>query len=98
MLISDTYIELMNCPARSKCYFCPCSHTQPLAHIAMYLLTKTPEQGAQTTLHCAVATEVEGQYGTFWDNSAVRKPSKAALDDEACKKLWEYSVEQLGLN
>lgn len=73
------------------------SFLTPLAHVAMFLFTKTPEQGAQTSIHCAVAPEVEGQHGTYWDSCTLTKPAKKALDEEACKKLWDYSVEQLGL-
>ncbi len=75
----------------------PSTHTQPAAHIAMYLFTKTPEQGAQTSIYCATAPEVEGQQGTFWDNCAMTKLAKKAVNDEDSKRLWDYSVEQLGL-
>ena len=70
---------------------------QPFAHVAMYLFTKTPKQGAQTTIHCAVAREVEGVSGKYWDDSAIKAPSRAARDDDDCAKLWEYSVRLVGL-
>ena len=70
---------------------------QPLAHVTMYLFTKTPKQGAQTTIHCAVAREVEGVSGKYWDDSAIKAPSRAARDDDACANLWEYSVRLVGL-
>ena len=37
---------------------------QPFAHVMMWLFAKTAKQGAQTSIHCAVATEVEGVSGT----------------------------------
>ena len=64
----------------------------------MLLFTKTAKQGAQTPIHCAVATEVEGQDGTYWDHCAVMKPIKRALDDEACRKLWDYSAKLVGID
>ena len=70
---------------------------QPLAHLVMLLFTKTPEQGAQTSVYCAVATEVEGQHGAYYDNCRVKRPVGKALNDEDCKRLWEYSVELLEL-
>ncbi len=72
--------------------------TQPAAHVAMYLFTKTMEQGAQTSIHCAVAKEVEGQNGTFWDSCAIKKLPRRVLNDEDSRRLWDYSMEQLGLN
>ena len=72
-------------------------HTQPAAHLAMYLFSKTPEQGAQTSIYCATAPEVEGQQGTFWDSCAMKKLTKKGVNDEESKRLWDYSVEQLGL-
>eukprot|EP00731_Ephydatia_muelleri_P007154 Em0003g1402a len=70
---------------------------KPLAYVAQLMLTKTPWQGAQTTIHCAVADEVEGVSGKYWDNCSVREPVYRARDDVACKKLWDYSAELLGL-
>ncbi|XP_019855886.1 PREDICTED: zinc metalloproteinase nas-12-like [Amphimedon queenslandica] len=69
----------------------------PLLYTLMWFLTKTPKQGAQTTLHCAVSDEAEGITGKYWSNCAVKKPNKLALIDEDCTKLWEYSTEQVKL-
>ena len=63
----------------------------------MWLLLKTPMQGAQTTIHCAVAREVEGVSGKYWDNCAIKEPSSRANDEEACRKLWDYSAKLVGL-
>ncbi|XP_019855897.1 PREDICTED: retinol dehydrogenase 12-like [Amphimedon queenslandica] len=69
----------------------------PLAYILAVMFLKTPKQGAQTTLHCAVSDEAEGVTGKYWSNCAVTKPNKLALIDEDCTKLWEYSIEQVKL-
>ena len=75
----------------------PPSIWQPFAHVAMLLFTKTAKQGAQTPIHCAVAPEVEGQDGAYWDHCAIVKPIKRALDDKACEQLWDYSAKLVGL-
>ena len=54
------------------------------------LFTKTPHQGPQTSVHCSIAPEVEGVSGKY---CALKGPSKRALDDEECKRLWEFSRE-----
>jgi hypothetical protein len=63
----------------------------------MLLFTKTPIQGAQTTVYCAVAREVEGQNGAYFDTCRLKKPSRKALNDEDCRELWEYSMKMLKL-
>ena len=70
---------------------------QPIAHLAMYLFTKTLKQGAQTPLHCVIAPEVEGRDGAYWDSCVIKKPVSRAMDNEACKRLWEYSAKLVGL-
>ena len=62
-----------------------------------YLLSKTPTQGAQTTIYCAVSEECEGITGKYWSDCAIKEPHQRALDDENCKKLWDYSAEKVGL-
>ena len=70
---------------------------QPLMHLGMFLFTKTPRQGAQTSIYCSVAREVEGQDGAYFDNCCMKKPAKQALRDDDCLKLWDYSKEVLML-
>lgn len=58
---------------------------------------KTAEQGAQTTIHCAVSEEMEGVSGKYLADCAFRDPSIGAQDDEAARKLWDISMELVGL-
>jgi len=58
---------------------------------------KTPEQGAQTTIHCAVSEEMEGVSGKYLRDCDIVEESKGAQDDEAAKKLWEISLKLVGL-
>lgn len=67
-------------------------HVQPL----MKYFIKTPEQGAQTTLHCCIDERLAGQTGKYYSDCAEVVPSKQALDDDAAKKLWSVSEEVVG--
>ncbi len=57
------------------------------------VFTKTPVQGAQTTIFCSVAKECEGITGKYWHDCAIKTPSKNSLNKEDCKRLWEYSAK-----
>jgi NAD(P)-dependent dehydrogenase (short-subunit alcohol dehydrogenase family) len=54
-------------------------------------LLSSPENGARTTLHLATSPEVEGITGKYWKDSKPAKPSAAAQDMAAAKRLWEIS-------
>lgn len=61
------------------------------------LLFKTPWQGAQTTIHCAVAEELEHTSGLYFSDCAPKKVASQATDDEAARRLWELSAQMVGL-
>ena len=63
----------------------------------VWYLTKTPEQGAQTSIYCAVSEEMEGVSGKYLSDCAFKEPSKNAQDDEAARKLWDLSMKFVGL-
>ena len=63
----------------------------------LFLFFKTPTEGAQTNIYLAVSEEVEGVSGLYFADCKVKQPSRGARDDEAAKKLWEISVESVGL-
>lgn len=48
---------------------------------------KTPEQGAQTTIHCAVDEEAGTETGLYYRECKVTKPSNNAEDINTAKKL-----------
>ena len=65
---------------------------------AIFLFLKTPWQGAQTTIYCAVDEAVEGVSGKYFKDCKVAPPStKAAVDDEMAERLWDVSTELVGL-
>ena len=64
----------------------------------LYLLAKSPEQGAQTTIHLAVSKELKDVSGLYFSDCKIKEPSKEAQDDGAAKKLWEVSADMVGLD
>jgi len=52
----------------------------------------TPEQGAQTTLYCALqAPAIES--GLYYDKCRVKTPSRIAQDAQLAEQLWNKSVQ-----
>ena len=59
---------------------------------------KTPLQGAQTSIHCAVSEEMEGVTGKFLTDCKITKVSNPqAEDDQVAERLWEVSTKLTGL-
>lgn len=59
---------------------------------------KTPEQGAQTTIYCAVDETVANESGYYYSDCARSKPFKNAENVEDAKELWNISLKLVGLN
>ncbi|XP_038669389.1 retinol dehydrogenase 12 [Scyliorhinus canicula] len=55
-------------------------------------------QGAQTTIHCAVAEELDNVSGQYFSDCAVKDSAPQGRDDEAAKRLWELSMTMVGLD
>ncbi|XP_070577918.1 retinol dehydrogenase 11-like [Ptychodera flava] len=62
------------------------------------LVLKMPKDGAQTSIHCAVAEELDGVSGLYFSDCAVKEPTSQAKDDGVAKKLWEVSADMVGLD
>lgn len=58
----------------------------------------SPEGGAKTSVHVASAPGVEQHSGAYFQRSKLAKPSSAARDDEAARRLWEASAQLVGLD
>nr|XP_019545444.2 retinol dehydrogenase 14-like [Aedes albopictus]XP_029713191.1 retinol dehydrogenase 14-like [Aedes albopictus]XP_029713192.1 retinol dehydrogenase 14-like [Aedes albopictus] len=69
--------------------------TIPMA--AMKLFFKTNEEGAQTSLHLACSTEVEGVSGKYFRDCKEAGLTAGISDMEKAKKLWEESVKMVKL-
>ena len=57
----------------------------------MKLFMLSNEEGAATTLHCALSEEAADDNGLYYDECKVKEPSPLALDDELAKDLWQRS-------
>ena len=62
------------------------------------LILKTPRQGAQTTIYCAVAEELEEVSGKYFGDCRQQVPKTAvSMDDEVAERLWKVSSEMVNL-
>ena len=52
----------------------------------------TNEQGAETSLHCALSEEAGKETGLYYDSSRVKEPSKPGQDRALATALWDRSV------
>ncbi len=73
----------------------------PLATLLIRTLApffRTPERGAETTLHVATSPDLEGVTGRYFANCREKRTSAAANDPEAARRLWELSARLTGLD
>ncbi len=71
---------------------------QVVVWIVGYVFLKTPWQGAQTTIYCAVAEELEGVSGGYYGDCRQEElVTDVAVDDDVAEKLWRVSEEMVGL-
>ncbi|GCC22551.1 hypothetical protein chiPu_0000939 [Chiloscyllium punctatum] len=76
-------------------------HLNPAVRFGLTMLrpfTKSPSEGAETTLFCAVAEELEEETGQYFADCKRANCSQAAQDDEKAKKLWEVSCQMLEID
>lgn len=62
-----------------------------------YLISISPRDGAQTSIHCAVDDQVFKYNGAYFSDCKPKQPSAKARDAETARKLWEISAEMVGL-
>jgi retinol dehydrogenase-14 len=60
-------------------------------------LLLSPTKGARTSLHLATSASVEGVTGRYFRDSRPARPSRAALDQVAARRLWDVSAGLAGL-
>lgn len=58
---------------------------------------KTPEEGAQATIYCSIDEKCSNESGLYYEDRAVKTPSKAARNGEDANRLWELSLSLVGL-
>uniref|UniRef100_A0A8D8W949 Retinol dehydrogenase 14 n=1 Tax=Cacopsylla melanoneura TaxID=428564 RepID=A0A8D8W949_9HEMI len=64
-----------------------------LARIVFGWWMKTPEQGAQTTLYCALDETAAKETGLYYSDCKVAKSAPLTHDKELSKKLWTESIK-----
>lgn len=57
----------------------------------------TPEQGADTAVYLADSPEVSGLSGGYYYRRRLQKLAKRAEDPDEAERLWQWSLEQVGL-
>ena len=65
-------------------------HYQVVLYAVRKLIFVPPNQGAQTSIYCAVSQELERANG-YYNDCRKKNPSAYAMDNEHCAKLWKYS-------
>nr|XP_054758559.1 retinol dehydrogenase 13-like [Lytechinus pictus] len=63
-----------------------------------WLFVKSPEQGAQTSIYCAVDPELEKVSGQYFRDCKKSECDASGKDDEAAAKLWDISCELTSLS
>ncbi|XP_012872984.1 PREDICTED: retinol dehydrogenase 11 isoform X1 [Dipodomys ordii] len=58
---------------------------------------KTPQQGAQTSLYCAVTEGLESLSGKHFSDCQVAWVSSQARNETVARRLWDVSCDLLGL-
>jgi len=58
---------------------------------------KKPEKGAETSIYLASSPEVEGITGKYFINKQEQKSSEDSYNETLAKKLWDKSIEMVGL-
>lgn len=59
---------------------------------------KTPEQGAQTIIYCALDEILANESGYYYKECARKIPSKNAKSAIDAEKLWDVSWKFVGLD
>uniref|UniRef100_A0A665SZV9 Si:dkey-23o4.6 n=2 Tax=Echeneis naucrates TaxID=173247 RepID=A0A665SZV9_ECHNA len=68
-----------------------------LLSIPSLLLMKTPHQGCQTSVYCAVTPGLEARSGRYFSDCAEKEVAPEGQDDEVARRLWEESARLVGL-
>ncbi|XP_062945545.1 retinol dehydrogenase 13 isoform X2 [Cynocephalus volans] len=63
-----------------------------------WLLVKSPQLAAQSSTYLAVAEELEGVSGKYFDGLKEKSPAPEAEDEEVAHRLWAESARLVGLD
>lgn len=68
-----------------------------LLFMPLYFFVKTPWQGAQTTIYCAVDESLQNTSGLYYSDCAPKEAAPQGRDDAAASRLWDLSTSMVGL-
>lgn len=63
---------------------------------AIGIFMRTPERGAETSIHLASAPDLEGVTGRYFADSREKQPVPHACDEAVAQRLWQISEELTG--
>lgn len=69
----------------------------PLIYPVIQRIALTPLEGAQTSIYLATSADVEGITGKYYVDKRPVKTSPVSYDRQAAGRLWEVSLELVGL-
>lgn len=79
----------------------------PFIYLLKFLFSKTPKNGAQTSIYCAIEPTLQNSKDLYFQlqillfflnrNCAVCKSSPLSIDPEAAEQLWTISCQAVGL-
>ncbi|KAG8511722.1 Retinol dehydrogenase 11, partial [Galemys pyrenaicus] len=58
---------------------------------------KTPQQGAQTTLHCAISEGLEDLSGSHFSDCSLARVSAQGRNETIARRLWDISCDLVGI-
>ena len=61
------------------------------------LFAISPERGAETTLYLATSPAVQGESGGYYARCKPARISRAARDEAAARRLWQFSEDLTGM-
>lgn len=70
---------------------------QRLMILPLFFLVKTPWQGSQTTIYCAVDESLQNTSGLYYSDCAPKEAAPQGRDDAAARRLWDLSTSMVGL-
>ncbi|XP_059811456.1 retinol dehydrogenase 12 isoform X1 [Hypanus sabinus] len=73
------------------------SSTLALVWKILTFLIKTPKEGAQTSIYCAVTEELDEVSGKHFSDCHLASVAPQGKNDETAKKLWDVSCKLLGI-
>ncbi|KAM3608791.1 uncharacterized protein V6R79_004796 [Siganus canaliculatus] len=68
-----------------------------VVYTPLMFFIKSPKEGAQTTIYCAVEESLQNESGLYYSDCSPKTAAPQGLDDEAAKKLWDVSASMVGL-